>query len=72
MNEPGGRGWGRHRKREEAKRVLRLTAGFMADVGWWRWYAQRENIMEGEKMAAPFYRLCETGPEEETVFRRII
>ena len=47
----GGGVWGRHRTREEVKKVLRLTAEFMADVGWWRWYVQQEDIMEGRSPA---------------------
>ena len=32
----GGQAWGKHRKRAEVRRVLRLSREFMADVGWWR------------------------------------
>ena len=66
MKGPGGRGsWGRHRKRAEATGVSRLTAHFMADVGWWRWYVQQKPIKEGERVAAPFYRFVKQAPERK-------
>ena len=61
----GGGAWGRHRKRAEANRVLRLTEEFMADVGWWRWYVKQGNIKEGERIAAPFYRFVKQAPERK-------
>lgn len=42
----GGGVWGRYRKRAEANSVLRLTAKFIAEVGWWRSYVQQENVKE--------------------------
>ena len=58
-------GWGareRYLKREEAKRVSRLTVQFMADLGW-KGYVQQEHIMEGERMAAPVNRFVKQAPE---------
>ena len=38
----GGReAWGKYREQAEARRVLRLSRKFMADVGWWRWFLGR-------------------------------
>ena len=45
--------------------MLRLTAEYMADVGWWMRYVQQHNIMEGERMVAPFYRFVKQAPERK-------
>ena len=61
----GQGGGGDIRKRRKRTDTLRLTAEFLADVGWWRWYVQLENIKEGERIAAPFYRFVKQTPEEK-------
>ena len=50
----GGGGRGRRRERGEANRVLRLTAEFMADVGWWKRYVEQQGVKKRDRVAAPF------------------
>ena len=55
----GGDAWGRERKRAQAKRVLTLDEEFMADVGWWRWYMEREEKEVGGEIAAPSFSFAQ-------------
>ena len=56
----GGDAWGRERKKAQPKRVLRLDdEEFMADLGWWRWYMEREEKEVGGEIPAPSFSFAE-------------
>ena len=51
----GGVAWGRYRKQAEARRIVRLSHEFMADVGWWRWVLGSGGGYGGERIIAPSF-----------------
>ena len=57
----GGEAWGKYRKRAEARRVLRLSREFMADMGWWRFFFLGGGY-GGERITAPFFSLIKQRP----------
>ena len=58
----GGGAWGRYRKQAEARRIVRLSREFMADVGWWRWVLGRGGGYGGENMTAPSFSFVKQLP----------
>ena len=58
----GGGGGGRLKNQEEARRGLRLSREFMADVGWWRWFLETAGGYGGESITAPSFSFVKQRP----------